>query len=178
MHDLAPRDEDLTPPRIDTASLDDVFEVITRAVFQAGLHWSVVDRRWPAFEHALEGFDVHAVAGFGDAEADELARDPELIRNPAKVAAMLANARALVELERSHGSFAAWLDEHDGYDAACTALRSRFAYLGDFGATWTLWVLGGPTPPYADWSRLGGATRGRAAGAGGATARASTAPAA
>ena len=152
---LAPL-EDQSPPRIEPASLDEVFEVLTRAVFQGGLHWAVVDRRWAAFERELEGFDVHAVAEYGPADVDRLVAERQLIRNRAKFEATVANARALVEIEREHGSFAAWLDEHDGYEAASAALRSRFALLGHFGSTWALWVLGGPTPPYEDWRRLGG----------------------
>lgn len=153
---LAPTD-DQSPPRVEPASLDDVFEVVTRAVFQAGLHWAVVDRRWPAFERELEGFDVHAVAAYADDDVDRLCAERQLIRNRVKWDATVANARALLEVEREHGSFAEWLGDFEDHEAARDAMCARFTHLGAFGATWVLWVLGGPTPPHAEWSRLGGA---------------------
>lgn len=153
MHALAPVDGQV-PPRIEPETLSDVFEVLTRAVFQAGMAWEVIDRRWPDFERALDGFDPYAVAAWGDRELDAVMAAPGIIRNRSKFASTVRNAATLVELEREHGSFAGWLAEHPGHDAAAGALRSHFSYLGSFGATWALHVLGEETPPHAEWSRL------------------------
>jgi len=154
MHALAPRG-DLVPPIIVPQSLDDIFEVITRAVFQAGLDWAVVDRRWEAFDRALEGFDAYAVAAWTADDVERLMQQGEIVRNRPKLEATRCNARELVAIEREHGTFADWLAEFDDYEAACAALSDRFAYLGTFGSTWALHVLGEEVPPHADWSRLG-----------------------
>jgi len=47
-----------TPERINAKSLDDYLAVITRAVFQAGLRWALIDAKWPAFQNAFANFDT------------------------------------------------------------------------------------------------------------------------
>jgi DNA-3-methyladenine glycosylase I len=72
-----------------------LFERLSLEAFQSGLSWLVILRKRPAFRAAFAGFDVDAVAGFDDADEARLLADPGIVRNRAKVAATIANARAV-----------------------------------------------------------------------------------
>ena len=43
------------PPVISDPTLAEHLAIITRAVFQAGLSWTMLDAKWPLFETAFEG---------------------------------------------------------------------------------------------------------------------------
>jgi DNA-3-methyladenine glycosylase I len=72
-----------------------LFERLSLEAFQSGLSWLVILRKRPAFRAAFAGFDVDAVAGFDDADEARLLADAGIVRNRAKVAATIANARAV-----------------------------------------------------------------------------------
>ena len=78
---------------------DALFERICLEAFQSGLSWITILRKRPAFRTAFADFDVETVAGFGDADIERLLADPGIVRNRAKIAAAIANARAVLALE-------------------------------------------------------------------------------
>ena len=90
---------------------DDVlFERLVLEINQAGLSWLTILKKREAFHAAFDGFDIARVAAYGEAERARLLSDAAIIRNRLKVDAAIENARRIVELQRAHGSFAAWLD--------------------------------------------------------------------
>ncbi|MFQ5959699.1 MAG: DNA-3-methyladenine glycosylase I, partial [Alphaproteobacteria bacterium] len=89
-----------------------LFERLVLEINQAGLSWLTVLRKRAAFRAAYAGFDVDAVAAFGDADRARLLADAGIIRNRRKVDAAIANARRLIVMRGEHGGFAAWLDAH------------------------------------------------------------------
>jgi 3-methyladenine DNA glycosylase Tag len=155
MHDFTPH-PDGAPRQITPQSPADHFEVLTRAVFNAGLSWQVVQARWPALAEAFAGFDPTVVAHYGDAEIDRLAADPRLIRSRIKIAATPVNARTFLELSQVHGGFAQWLDMLGDYDAMERALCRHFKYIGEFGAYWSLYTLRVDVPDRRQWARSRG----------------------
>lgn len=86
---------------------DGLFERLTLEAFQSGLSWLTILRKRPAFRAAFAGFDVAAVAAFGDADRARLLADGGIVRNRLKIEAALANARAALPLIEEHGSLAA-----------------------------------------------------------------------
>ncbi len=96
-------------PSADEAVL---FERLVLEINQAGLSWLTVLQKRPAFQQAYAGFDVDAVAAFGEADRARLLADAGIIRNRLKVDAAIENARRVQALRDSHGGFAAWLDTH------------------------------------------------------------------
>src|ERR1700758_4845500 len=84
---------------------------MTRAVFSSGFSWTVVEQKWPGFEAAFEGFDPHRVAFYADDDTIRLLKDTRIIRNGAKIAATIANARFVVDTATAHGSFGAFLKQ-------------------------------------------------------------------
>lgn len=76
---------------------------------QAGLSWKTVLLRREGYRRAFAGFDPQAIAQFGEADEARLLADPGIIRNRQKIRSAIQNARAVMRLRETHGSFAAWL---------------------------------------------------------------------
>lgn len=75
-----------------------LFELLILEGAQAGLSWSTILNKRDGYRRAFAGFDVEAVAGFGPADTARLLADPGIVRNRAKVAAAIDNARATLAL--------------------------------------------------------------------------------
>ncbi|SNS29935.1 DNA-3-methyladenine glycosylase I [Geodermatophilus pulveris] len=73
---------------------DALFERLCLEAFQSGLSWLTILRKRPAFRAAFAGFSIDAVAAFGPEDEARLLADAGIVRNRAKVAAAIGNARA------------------------------------------------------------------------------------
>jgi DNA-3-methyladenine glycosylase I len=76
-----------------------LYERITLEAFQSGLSWLTILRKRENFRAAFAGFDIAAVARFGDADVERLMNDAGIVRNRAKIDAAIANARAAAEID-------------------------------------------------------------------------------
>ena len=76
-----------------------MFERLSLEGFQSGLSWLIILRKRPAFRAAFAGFDPATVARFDDADVARLLADAGIVRNRLKIAATVANARAVLELD-------------------------------------------------------------------------------
>ena len=90
------------------------FEFLVLEAAQAGLSWLTVLRRREGYRQAFCGFDPVQVARFSKRRVEKLLKDPGIIRNRAKVESTVTNARALLAMKESHGSFDAYLWEFVG----------------------------------------------------------------
>ena len=95
-----------------------LFERLILEINQAGLSWGLMLKKREGFRAAYDGFDVVAVAGYGETDVARLLADPGIIRNRLKVAAAVHNAGVILGLRDSHGGFAGWLDAHHPLDKA------------------------------------------------------------
>jgi DNA-3-methyladenine glycosylase I len=75
-----------------------LFELLILEGAQAGLSWSTILHKREGYRRAFAGFDVAAVAAFGEADVARLLGDAGIVRNHAKVGAAIGNARAALEL--------------------------------------------------------------------------------
>lgn len=75
-----------------------LFEKMSLEGFQAGLSWITILRKRPRFREVFAGFEPEVVAGFGDADVERLMGDAGIIRNRAKILAMISNAQLVTEL--------------------------------------------------------------------------------
>jgi len=92
---LAYHDEEWgRPVRGDTA----IFERLCLEGFQSGLSWLTILRKRENFRAAFAGFDAAAVAAFGAQDVARLMADPGIVRNRAKINAVITNARAALDL--------------------------------------------------------------------------------
>ena len=85
---------------------DDIrlFEKLCLEGFQSGLSWLTILRKRPRFREVFDGFDPAAVARYGDDDVARLLDDPGIIRHRGKVEATIANARATLAIQDTHGS--------------------------------------------------------------------------
>tara|TARA_R110002072_G_scaffold59914_3_gene152350 strand:+ start:4774 stop:5445 length:672 start_codon:yes stop_codon:yes gene_type:complete len=124
-------------PIVELAAIPDDrwLSMMAKCLFQAGFHWKVIEAKWPGFETAFEGFDPPRVAFYGDEEIDRLVSDKGIVRNGAKIMAVVENARFLADLAAEHGSaakfFADW--PADDFIGLMDVLAKRGSRLG--GAT-------------------------------------------
>ncbi len=82
----------------------DYLDVLTKAVFQSGISWKVVEAKWLGTREAFGGFDPERVADLTPDEIDGLAQDTRLIRNRRKIEATSQNAGTMLRLAEEHGS--------------------------------------------------------------------------
>ena len=80
-----------------------LFERLSLEAFQSGLSWLTILRKREGFRRAFAGFDADVVAGFGDADVARLLGDSGIVRNRAKIEAVVANATAVVRLRDQGG---------------------------------------------------------------------------
>jgi DNA-3-methyladenine glycosylase I len=121
------------------------FENMTRCVFQAGLSWAIVSKRWPAITEAFERFDIGKVAGYGSAEITRLMADSRILRNRRKILATIHNAREFERVVNEKGSVSAWLsslDKSNNYVGVIRRISSRFKHMGNIAASIWLYSVG------------------------------------
>lgn len=112
---------------------DDRFlSAMTRCIFQAGFNWALIDKKWPAFEAAFEGFDVGRWSLMSDDDLDRLLKTPGLVANAAKLRSVGENARFILELRAEAGGAGAYFAQFglDRQMALQTELKKRGARLG------------------------------------------------
>lgn len=76
-----------------------LFEMLTVNVFQPGLNWRVAASKIPVFDKVFKHFDVKEIAKFDELDLERLEEDPEMIRNPRKIRAVVQNAQATLKLQ-------------------------------------------------------------------------------
>ncbi len=86
-----------------------LFEFLTLETFQAGLSWLTVLRKREHFRQAFAQFDPQQVAAFGENEITALLQNKGIIRNRAKIRAAITNAARFLEIQRTFGSFDAYM---------------------------------------------------------------------
>ena len=109
-----------------------LFGRLVLEINQAGLSWLTILMKRRGFFLAYSGFDVEAVAAYGEADRARLLADASIIRNRLKVDAAIANAQTILGLRESHGSFKAWLDAHHPLpkDAWVKLFKKTFRFTG------------------------------------------------
>ena len=138
--------------KIKPQSLADYLEVMSKSVFQTGISWKVVEAKWPGIKDAFHGFDPRAISKLTIREIDKLVEDKRIIRNRRKVEAILGNARRILELEASYGSFQKYLRSFNSFKDLTKDLHKQFKYLGEMGAYYFLWVVNEKVPSWEEWS--------------------------
>jgi DNA-3-methyladenine glycosylase I len=82
-----------------------LFEFLILEGAQAGLSWSTILKKRPAYRAAFHRFDPRKVARYNEANIAALLANPGIVRNRLKVAAAVRNARAFLAVQKEFGSF-------------------------------------------------------------------------
>lgn len=117
---------------------------MAHAIFQAGFNWKVIANKWPEFEEAFDGFDIATCAYRLPESYDALTQDTRIVRNPAKIGAVQANALFIDEVSDAHGSFGRWIADWPGdeYIGLVAELGKRGSRLGGATAQYFLRSMG------------------------------------
>lgn len=76
---------------------------------QAGLSWATILKKREGYRRAFDDFDPVRMAAYGDDKVQALLADSGIVRNRAKVAAAIGNARAYLKLREEQGAFSDFL---------------------------------------------------------------------
>ncbi|MCK2148244.1 DNA-3-methyladenine glycosylase I [Marinobacter alexandrii] len=111
----------LLPPLAEPGQLaalgdDRYLSEITRCIFKAGFVWRVINRKWPDFEAAFDGFVPIYWQQVPPEVLEDLAQDERIVRNMQKIRTVPDNARMIVDAAREHGSFGAFLSQWPSED--------------------------------------------------------------
>jgi 3-methyladenine DNA glycosylase Tag len=139
------------PDQIKDPSLNDYLEIMSKAVFQSGISWKVVDAKWPGTREAFYNFDIKKVAAFDERDIDALTQDTRVIRNYRKLNAIVSNAQRMLALDEEHKGFKHYLRSDDSFDARLTMLRKDFKFMGPTGVYYFLYVVGEDVPPHEEF---------------------------
>jgi DNA-3-methyladenine glycosylase I len=109
-----------------------LFERLILEINQAGLSWGTILKKREGFFKAYRGFDPAVVAKFGAKDVARLLADAGIIRNKLKVAAAIENAKRILAIQESHGSFVAWIDAHHPLEKAewVKLFKKTFVFTG------------------------------------------------
>jgi len=139
------------PDQIEAPSLNDYLEVMTRAVFQAGLSWASIAQRWESFRKAFENFDVQRVAAYTEGDIDRLLHVDGILHSARKIRATIHNAQTLLELNAAHGSIEAYLRSFPNYGALGADIKRRFKFMGEMNVWYFLFRVREPVPKFEKW---------------------------
>jgi 3-methyladenine DNA glycosylase Tag len=141
------------PAKIEPTKTADYLEVLTKAVFQSGISWRVIEAKWPGFQEAFFRFDPKKIARLSERDVDELAQDTRIVRNRKKIEATIDNAVEMIAIEKEFGSLRDYLRSHGSFDATVADLRKRFRFVGETGAYFFLYVVGEKVPSHEEWQK-------------------------
>ena len=116
-------DQDWGIPVGDDAGL---FEKLSFQVFQGGMSWLMILRKWDAFQRAFADFDVERVAGFGERDVTRLLGDAGIVRSRGKIETVIHNAGRAVDLIDAEGSLGLHLWSFQPKDWARPRDRAEF----------------------------------------------------
>src|ERR1700758_2010281 len=126
-----PKPEDWKHHKIEKPKSDNEYlERMSRVILASGLNWRVLENKWPGIKKAFKDFDVNKVSKFLEPEIEELMMNPDVIRNLAKIRAIVANAKTIKNLQIEYGSFEKYLDllSKQGEDVMRGTLSKTFAF--------------------------------------------------
>jgi len=91
---------------------NELFGRLILEINQAGLSWETILKKEASFRNAYSNFDIEEVAAYTEADRERLLADAGIIRNKLKINAAIENAKTILELQKTHGSFEKWLKYH------------------------------------------------------------------
>ena len=89
---------------------NELFCRLVLEINQAGLSWTTILNKQDSFRNAYSNFEISTVANYDKKQVERLVNDSGIIRNKLKINAAIYNAKKIIELQESCGSFKNWLD--------------------------------------------------------------------
>jgi len=86
-----------------------LFELLNLEGAQAGLSWLTILKKRANYRAAFDDFDAARIARYGASKKAALLKNEGIVRNRLKIDAVIANAKACLEVKRQFGSFDAYI---------------------------------------------------------------------
>ena len=86
-----------------------LFELLILEGAQAGLSWSTILKKRENYRAAFDRFDPSVIARYDEAKVASLLADSGIVRNRAKIAATIQNAKSFLDITKSGKSFSDYL---------------------------------------------------------------------
>ncbi len=86
-----------------------IFEFLLLEAFQAGLSWRIILHKRENFKKAFKNFDYRKVARFTAKDKTRLVQNAGIVRNRAKIAATIQNAKLFMEIQKEFGTFSKYM---------------------------------------------------------------------
>ena len=86
-----------------------LFEFLILEGAQAGLSWETILRKRENYRRAFDNFDPAKVARYNSRKVEKLLNDEGIVRNRAKIAAAIQNAKQFLLVQKEFGSFDAYV---------------------------------------------------------------------
>ena len=142
-----PHPEKVIPPKDDA----DYFERMSRALFTAGLNWTMIENKWPNFRKAFAAFSPEKVAKMTEKDVKALMGDAGIVRNERKIRATIHNASEFASLKKEFGSFKGYLASFRKDEKRLQEdLQEKFQHVGGSTARTFLWSSGYKLTPTAE----------------------------
>ncbi len=84
---------------------DKLFEFLILEGAQAGLSWTTILKKRPAYRKAFKEFDPVKVSKFSSLDIDQLMENANIVRNRRKIESAINNAKIVLAIQEEFGSF-------------------------------------------------------------------------
>ncbi len=142
-----------------------LFEKICLEGFQSGLSWLTILRKRENFRSAFANFEATKIADFDEADVQRLLGDAGIVRHQGKIRSVINNAKRALEMQKEHGSLAAyfWSHEPGPEDRPAKMDHATLSTLGKSDISTEIskdlkklgWSFVGPTTVYAFMQAMG-----------------------
>ncbi len=117
------------------------FEILCLCILQAGLNWGVIRGKWQRYRRGFHRFSIDRLARTAPTK---LLRNPDVLRNDKKVAAIIHNAQEFQKIKSEYGSIDDLLSSPDTltHDELVELLTKRLRHVGIYTAVYYLHSVG------------------------------------
>jgi len=81
-----------------------LFELFSLETQSAGLSWLTILKKREGYREAFEGFDLHKVAHYGEADIERILNSGLVVKSRPKIEAIIGNAQGFLEIQKEFDS--------------------------------------------------------------------------
>ncbi|KEK09129.1 DNA-3-methyladenine glycosylase I [Lysinibacillus fusiformis] len=86
-----------------------LFEMLCLEGAQAGLSWWTILQKREGYREAFDQFDAKKIILYSEDKLLELQQDTRIVRNKLKIASVVTNANAFLQIQEKYGSFSKYI---------------------------------------------------------------------
>lgn len=140
----AKEDSSICRPGKRPSSDNEYFEILCLIVFQSGLNWNSVRKKWSRIKETFCDFSIDRIAKLRPKDITMLLGNQNMIRNEKKIKAIINNAKQFKRIIRKYGSFKMFLEKikNESPEEKIKELIEKFEYVGKYSAEYFLHSVG------------------------------------